>query len=301
MRALAALVLVLVPATALADPHPMSSGANPAPTVEAQVAMTAENLTIDMDPKSAAVRAVITLANQGPATRLVVGFPCAPGDDAGQIDVPCKVPLKITARGKGVAAKLVKAKTGSHWEWPMQLAAAEQVELVVAYKAPLVNDRYNPPAQGMGIFTYRLTTGARWANKIGKLDITVNHMHEALLYVSPAGYSRTPGRLTWSLTDYEPDEEVIVMPHPIVGFAVAGMMGAKTAAEMQKKLDAGDFKKADIERVLGDFKSDTESLDHWLPMISRLGGVTAPPKARVTAVIAETVKALEALAQRAKR
>jgi len=29
--------------------------------------------------------------------------------------------------------------------------------------------------------------------------------------------------------------------------------------------------------------------------------VTAPPKARVTAVIAETVKALEALAQRAKR
>ena len=278
----------------------MSSGANPAPTVDAQVAMTAETLTIDMDPKAAAVRAVITLDNQGPATKLVVGFPCAPGAEGGQIDVPCKVPLKITARGKAVAAKLVKAKAGAHWEWPMQFAAAEQVELVVAYKAPLVNDRYDPPAQGMGIFTYRLTTGARWANKIGKLDITVNHMHEALLFVSPAGYTRTPGRLTWSFTDYEPDEEVIVMPHPIVGFAVAGMMGAKTAADMQKKIEAGDFKKADVERVLESFQRDTDSLDRWLPMISQLGGVAAPAKARVTAVIAETVKALEALAQRAK-
>jgi hypothetical protein len=292
--------LVLLPAVALADPHPMSSGANPAPTTDAQVAMTAETLTIDMDPKSAAVRAAVTLVNQGAATKLVVGFPCAVGDDAGQIDVPCKVPLKVTARGKPVAAKLVK-KANPHWEWPMQLSAGEQVELVVAYKAPLVNDRYNPPAQGMGIFTYRLTTGARWANKIGKLDITVNHMHEALLFVSPAGYKREPGRLTWSLTDYEPDEEVIVMPHPIMGFAVAGMMGAKTSADMQKKIEAGDFKKADLERVLADFKREGESLDRWLPMISKLGGVAAPPKARVTTTIAETVKALEAIAQRAKR
>ena len=279
----------------------MSSGANPAPTTDAQVAMTAETLTIDMDPKAAAVRAAVTLVNQGAATKLVVGFPCSAGEDAGQIDVPCKVPLKITARGKAVAAKLVKAKTGAHWEWLMQLSANEQVELVVAYKAPLVNDRYNPPAQGMGIFTYRLTTGARWAGKIKKLDITVNHMHEALIFVSPAGYKREPGRLTWSLTDYEPDEEVIVMPHPIVGFAVAGMMGAKTAADMQKKIEAGDFKKADVERVLESFKREGESLDQWLPMISRLGGVAAPAKARVAATVAETQKALEAIAQRAKR
>jgi len=278
----------------------MSSGANPAPTVDAQVAMTAETLTIDMDPKSADVRAAVTLVNQGAATKLVVGFPCAPGENAGQIDVSCKVPLKVMARGKAVAAKLVKAKAGAHWEWPMQFAAAEQVELVVAYKAPLVNGRYDPPAQGMGIFTYRLTTGARWANKIGKLDITVNHMHEELLFVSPAGYTRTPGRLTWSFTDYEPDEEVIVMPHPIVGFALAEVMGAKTAAEMQKKIEAGDFKKADVERVLESFQRESESLDRWLPMISRLGGVTAPEMARVTAVSAETVKALQALARRAK-
>ena len=275
MRSLAALLL---PAVALADPHPMSSGANPAPTVDAQVAMTAETLTIDMDPKAAAVRAVITLANQGPATKLVVGFPCAQGEAGGQIDVPCKVRLEIKARGKAVAAKLVKAKAGAHWEWPMQFAAAEQVELVVAYKAPLVNERYDPPAQGMGIFTYRLTTGARWANKIGKLDITVNHMHEALWFVSPAGYKREPGRLTWTLTDYEPTEEVIVMPEPELGDFLAEKTGAKTSAEARAKLLAGDFAKADVDRMLVQLHRHDAYLPEWLKTITRLGGVPAPSR-----------------------
>src|SRR5687767_11901114 len=216
------LLAILVPALAAADPHPMSSGANPAPTVETQVAMTAETLSIDIENKAASVKAMVSLVNNGPATKLVVGFPCAVGEDAGQIDVPCKVPLKITANKKAIAAKLVRAKKASHWQWQMKLAAAEQVELVVAYRAPLVNDRYTVPAQGMGLFTYRLTTGARWAGPIGKLDITVNHMHEALLFISPAGYKREAGRLTWSLTDHEPSEEVIIMPHPSAGFGFAG-------------------------------------------------------------------------------
>jgi len=231
----------------------------------------------------------------------VIGFPCAIGDAAGQIDVPCKVPITVTARGKAVKPKLVKAKTGSHWEWPMAFAADEQVELVVAYRAPLVNERYSVPAQGMGIFTYRLTTGALWAGKIGKLDITVNHMHEALLYVAPAGYKREAGRLTWSLTDYEPDEEVIVIPQPMSGFELAARLGAKSAAELRTKLDAGDFAKADVERVIADMKRDGEELDHWLPLISRLGGVPAPAKARVTATIDESLKVLDGLKQRAKR
>jgi hypothetical protein len=295
------LTILLLPALASADPHPMSSGANPAPTVETQIAMTAETLTIDIENKAAAVAAAVTLVNKGPATKLVVGFPCAAGKDAGQVDVPCKVPLKITANKKPIAAKLVRAKKAARWEWPMKFAADEQVDVVVKYRAPLVNDRYSVPASGMGIFTYRLTTGARWAGPIGKLDITVNHMHEALLFISPAGYSRQPGRITWSLTDYEPTEEVAVIPHPSGGHALAGSVGAKTAAEMKAKLDANDFAKADIDRILADLQRDQDLVDNWLPMIAKLGGIAEPAKDRARAVIAESVKILEELKKRAKR
>jgi len=295
------LIVLLIPALAWADPHPMSSGANPAPTVEAQVAMTAETLTIDIENKAAAVSAAVTLLNKGAATKLVVGFPCAVGEEAGQVDVPCKVPLKITANKKAIAAKLVRSKKSSHWEWPMKFAADEQVDVVVKYRAPLVNDRYSVPASGMGIFTYRLTTGARWAGPIGKLDITVNHMHEALLFISPAGYKREAGRITWSLTDHEPTEEVVLIPHPSGGHRLAGSVGAKTAAEMKAKLDAGDFAKADIDHALGDMQRERDWSENWLPMISRLGGVPEPSKDRVQAVIAESVKLLEELKKRAKR
>jgi hypothetical protein len=147
-------VIALRTAIAAADPSPMSSGAIPAPTTETQVAMTAETLAIRVGLREAAVRAEITLANRGPATSLVVGFPCATGDKAGRIDVPCAVPLAVTVGGKRVRAALRKAATGpSHQVWTMALAEAAQVELVVAYRAPLINPNYRVPAFGMGLFT----------------------------------------------------------------------------------------------------------------------------------------------------
>jgi hypothetical protein len=294
-------VLLALTAAAAADPHPMSSGANPAPTTDAQVAMTAETLTIDIGLHKAAVKAVITLENQGAATKLVVGFPCAKGEDAGQIDVPCKVPLAVTVRGKKVKVAKKKSKAGTHWQWPLKLAANEKVELVVSYKAPLVNDRYGTPAFGMGLFTYRLTTGARWAGPIGKLDITVEHMHDGLIYVSPAGYTREPGRLTWSLTDHEPTEEVVIMPSPMAGNMLAGAIGGKSSAEAREKIAAGDYEKQDVEQAIKDMKDKGGMMEEWPAMISRLGGVPAPAPERVDAVVAESIKLLEAMAAKAKR
>lgn len=294
------LLAVLVPTLAAADPHPMSSGANPAPTTDAQVAMKAETLTIDIGTTTAAVKAVITLENQGAATKMVVGFPCAQGEDAGQVDVPCKIPLAVTARGKKVKAAKKKSKAGTHWQWPLKLAANETVELVVSYRAPLMNDRYDTPAYGMGLFTYRLTTGARWAGAIGKLDITVNHLHDAMLFVSPGGYTREPGRITWSLTDHEPTEEVVIMPHPFAGNMLAGAIGGKNAAEAREKIEKGDFKKSSVDEAIKELEKRGE-MDDWPAMISRLGGVPAPDAKRVEAVVAESITLLKAMAAKAKR
>src|SRR5262245_19263597 len=102
MRLVLLAFLLQASSTALADPHPMSSRASPAPTTSADVAMTEETLTIAMDLSDASVTAAVTLVNRGAAAALDVGFPCATGEEAGQIDVPCKVPLAVTVKGKPV-------------------------------------------------------------------------------------------------------------------------------------------------------------------------------------------------------
>lgn len=301
-----ACLLALSPAAA--DPHPMTSGASPAPTTDTQVAMTEETLTIALDLRSAAVQAAVTLENRGPATKLLVGFPCATGDEAGAVDVPCKVPLTITARGKKVSAKKQKdSKTLQHWIWPMQLAAGEKVELVVRYRAPLINDRYGVPGQGMGSFSYRLTTGARWAGPIGKLTITLEPLHDALLFISPPGYRREPGRITWDLTDHEPTQEVFILPHPTAGGRLASTLFAPgkrkpaSGATPRERLAAGDYARADVDAALAQLRAPGDWADGWLDTISRVAKLPAPSKDQAAACIAESIKLLEELAARAAR
>jgi hypothetical protein len=297
-----AVVGVVWSTAALADPHPMSSGANPAPTTDAEVAMVAETLAIDIGPRTASVNAAVTLENRGAATSLVVGFPCATGPDAGAVDPPCKLPVKVTANGKKVRVSRKKAsKTLSHWLWTLKLAAGEKLELVVSYRAPLVNERYSVPADGMGLFAYRLTTGARWAGPIGTLQITVDHLHDALLFVSPPGYTREAGRITWKLTDHEPTEEVVLIPYPRIGNWLADAAGAKTSAELRTKVAAGDVDKAKLEALVKEMADGAELIDTWLPTITRISGVPMPARERVTAAIAESIALVEAAAATAKR
>ncbi len=294
--------LALAAPVAVADPHPMSSGATPAPTTDAQVAMTAETLAIAIDQRAASVKAAVTLANQGPATKLVVGFPCAVGEAAGAIDVPCKVPLTVTVAGKRVkATKRKTSKAVHHWTWPMKVGAGASVELVVSYRAPLVNERYEVPAYGMGLFTYRLTTGARWAGPIGTLRITVDHMHDALLFVAPAGGVRTPGRITWQLDGAEPTEEVILIPAPMAGNRLAQQIGGRTAAEAAARVAAGDYRRADVEAAIAALRDSDAELDQWLSTITGVAGLATPAKDRARASIAESIAVLERLAAGARR
>src|SRR5262249_6050530 len=136
---------------------------------------------------------------------------------------------------------------------------------------------------------------------IKKLSITLNHMQEGLIFVSPPGYKREPGRLTWTLTDYEPTEEIIVMPQPGPSLYFATRIGAKTAAEARAKLLAGDFEKAYIDAIIDEIHRGDKYVDDWLKTITRLGGVPAPTKERATAVMAETEKFLLELKKQAKR
>ena len=289
------LLLLLVPTIAAADPHPMASGASPSPGSTTDVALTQETLTIAIELRDASVTAAITLVNKGAATTLDVGFPCSSGDSAGQVDVPCKVPLTVTANKKPVRT----TKDKSHWIWKMKFAANESVDLVISYKAPLINPRYDVPVDGMGLFTYRLTTGAQWAGTIDKLAIEVDHANDALLFVSPAGYQREPGKITWTLENYEPTEELVIMPAPEADVAFA--FGGKTIADKRKQLANGDFKKADIQSSIDRLTQGGYIGERWPGIISKLGGVPTPTPQQVKTGIAESVKVLQTLAARASR
>lgn len=289
---------------ATADPAPMSSGASPAPVDDAQVAMLTEDLAISMGVATADVVADMMLENQGPATALVVGFPCATGDDAGLIDVPCRTKITVKVDGKKTRVTRRKGDTAdtSHWTWKLKLADHQKVRLVVSYRAPLINDRYTAPAKGIGMFSYRLTTGARWAGPIGKLTIKLDHMNDALLFISPPGFQRTPGQITWSLDNYEPTAEVLYMPVP----GPHQLLG-KTAAEVGKRLAQGDFKKRAIDdeidqlqRYAGPDPQGHDYLDDWLEIISSLGKLPRPALADARAITAGSIDLLKELATKAK-
>lgn len=304
----AAAASVCLPSLALADPHPMSSGASPAPTTDTQIAMSKETLSISMELTYAQVNAAVTLDNHGPAARLQVGFPCSVGELAGAIDVPCKTPLTVTQNGKKVTAKKKKtSKTQWHWVWPLALGEGAKAELVVSYRAPLLNDRYSLPADGMGAFTYRLTTGARWAGPISSLDITLDLHHDALLYVSPPGYTREPGRITWHLTDHEPVKEVVVFPHPTAGGRLLHSLfsperrGKLPPGAARARLAAGDYARADVEATIAQLRDPRGWGPEWLEIISRVTGVPAPSEAESRACVAESIAVLEKLAANAKR
>lgn len=216
----------------------MSAGGLPAPATSTTVALAREELAIDVDLKSAAVKAVLTLENRGPATRLEVGFPCASGVEPGVAALDCKTPVAVAIDGKKVAAKLRKTRGGKHWMWPMQLAADSRVSLTVSYRSRLYNDRYDTPFFGMGILHYRLATGASWAGPIGELEMRVDLPTDALVHIAPAGYTREHGRVTWKLAGVEPAEDLAITLHPMyVGrAAVSPDARRRVAGEMRKEL-----------------------------------------------------------------
>jgi hypothetical protein len=229
LRAAAAAVLFFA-APALADPSPMATGAVPAPAESVDVALVREELGIVVGMKAAQVRAVLWLEN-GPAARaLEVGFPCDASLDPGVAGLECRTPISVRVDGKKIAVRMRKARPDGHWTWPMRFAAGQKVRVEVEYRAPLRNDRYTQPFDGLGTLHYRLRTGAAWAGPIKELEMRVEIPTDALVAILPAGYRRAKGVVTWSLRDVEPDTDLAIFVHPMY----LGRPRAQTAADWAK-------------------------------------------------------------------
>ena len=279
----------------------MSAGGLPAPATSTTVALAREELSIEVDLTSAAVKAVLTLENRGPATRLDVGFPCESGVDPGVAALDCKTPISVAIDGKKVTTKLRKTRDGKHWMWPMRLAADSRVSLTVSYRSRLHNDRYATAFFGMGILHYRLVTGASWAGPIGELEMRVDLPTDALVHIAPAGYTREHGRVTWKLAGVEPAEDLAITVHPMYLGRAAGGIRAKDRAVFAAAIAAGEVEKDALRGVAGEMRKELPELVRyglWFHDVAgKKLGLPAPAEADVRSCVEQSIALMEEAAR----
>jgi hypothetical protein len=278
------ILLLLFPALAAADPHPMNAGGHVGPRVPTKVAIAKETLTIDVKATSGDVRAELELVNNGEATQLLVGFPCEKKPPEGVATLVCNMKLDVSVAGKKQRPKLKwnpDKKTGE-LTWPMKLAAGERVTLVVAYSSKFVNERYEVAIDGTSHILYRLTTGAEWDGPIGELDIKVTVPSDAIADITPAGYTRQPGVIEWHLTAYEPTEDVILYFPPRVFSMWSGLL-AKRKKLADKKLIDGD-----LSELIDEMMKAADQYLEFAQLLERHFKIPAPPRQRLLDTLARS-------------
>lgn len=215
-----------------ADPFPMSIGGAPGPLVQTQVVLAQEDLTLGLFPTVVKVSAKLDLHNPSDKPeRLEVGFPCLGATSEPVVGLACSVRPAVSVAGKPVRLGFRRGKKrAGTWVWPMVFAKDQHVEVTVSYTVPLQNPRYKVPLAGAAAVYYRLTTGARWAHSIERLDIDVTTPVETLTYLAPPGYSRTLGRINWHLTQHEPRQDVVIGLAPEETSRYLSLLGQKEMA-----------------------------------------------------------------------
>ena len=307
MRAALAVLLLLLTSVAAADPQPMTSGGQVAPTTSTEIAIAREDLAIDVGFEEMEVDATLILENRGEAKALDVGFPCDVKPGPLVTGLGCQTRLDVSIDGRPVTQRLVKTgATTRNWVWPMRFARGQSVRLEVHYLSPMHNDRYERGVDGMGSFYYRLRTGASWAGRIGELNMVVTVPSEGLVNVEPAGYVRTRGTLTWHLTDFEPESDLVVdfgVYYASLYVAIVG--GDRPYADFVRARDADDFSARRMTSLAQRWRAQADAIYRSLILLDeaerRQVGLPPPVEKAARACIQESARALEAEAVRARQ
>ena len=283
------LLALFISHAAGADPHPFSLGAGAGPKSPVEIALVKESLAIRVGLRSADVTADIDLQNQGLAHAFEVGFPCENGVKAqSQVALDCGTPIRVTVNGKRRETTKREVNGACEYVWKMEFAAGQRTKLRVAYTTRLVNDRYDAPMYGALLLLYRLSTGADWAGPIKTLDMTVQLPTDAIAWIGPPGYTRTPKQIEWHLTDYEPTSELMILFHPeFIGyFEKADKKLSVLKGEARERL-AGEYRER-VKRFAANGESMQEVMAHLLPIFH-----LPPPKDGFRETLAESVKLME--------
>jgi hypothetical protein len=246
---------------AWADPVPMSAGGQPLPIGSESVSILEETLSIEVRFHEMRVEAVLLLESQDEAPNFAMGFPCSTREDPQMTGLGCKT--KLFVRVDGVPQKLIRKKTSQdtqHWVWTTRFEPRKPVRVDVSYTQPMVNDRYGLPLAGMGALTYQLSTGARWAGPIHKLDMRVSIPVETVAAIVPSGYVREAGQIHWSLADFEPPGDVVVLLTPMETSLYLSAFRTKDYATLLKHKKAGAFDRKSLQELARRLTQDHDNL-----------------------------------------
>lgn len=306
LLALAAALAVAGPmfAPASAYARPGGLGGPPLPAGPTAVRIAEEDLHVRVGFEQVEVAAALQLENRGRRTSFEVVFPCVRGGyDAGVTGISCLTPLRVSVRGKRLEphSRWVDDERGE-WVWQMALERRERVALEVSYAAKLVRQDGAEPVADVSVVYYWLRAGARWSGPIGRLDITVETPLDNLLFVAPDGYDRAPGRLTWSLRDVEPAEDLVLGVHTQTSRRLLDAFGAPRADELAARREAGRYDREALRAVASDLRESVRGPDGGYGELLRRStarhGLSTVPRARLVRCVAESVALLDALASR---
>ncbi|HUV04424.1 MAG TPA: stalk domain-containing protein [Armatimonadota bacterium] len=221
----AALSLVCLCIAAHADDGAVHGvGGTIAPMVEhPTVRMVREKVDAKLDWGGAKVRCEFVFKNEGPATTVKIGFPEKAWGEVGPIRRSDFSGFKSWVDGKRVSTRFVPSRkppkeASQEFEaWHVKDVGfgAGQTRLIVnEYTCPLGRD-----SGGNRFFSYTLRSGKTWKGKIGEAIITVDASEVSSYYKvsppeSPKPYVLRGSRITWTLRDFEPDEDISVSLTP---------------------------------------------------------------------------------------
>jgi len=90
-----------------------------------------------------------------------------------------------------------------------------------------------------------LKTCADWAGAISTLNMEVELPTDAVAWITPPGYVRTPKHIQWHLTDYEPTQDLVILFEPEYNSALYSL-----EARLAKAKDPERQKLAESRREL---------------------------------------------------
>jgi hypothetical protein len=274
-----------------ADPIPLFAGKSLQALQKTNVKILEEQLSIDLSLDRMKVRAVFKFKNPGERTSFPVGFPCEPAmaDMAG---MSCQFPLKVQAQGKTIVPEIKSvADYGRCWVWDMRLDKDETVRLELEYSAAIVNERYSVPFAGIWFIYYPLRTGANWAGPIESLRISVSIPVETIVQIGPSGYVRSPGLVEWTLADYKPQEDLLIVLDPV---------------QTSRYIDRGLHKKratdSDKKRLLDFAESFLKEAPQFVPAYESMSKIfprfVFPPAQGIERTVRESYEIMRLAAQK---
>ena len=188
------------------------------------VRMVTEDLTVDLGPERATVKAVMDFHNEGAPQEVLIGFP-----QVRWLNRPPDLNLEDVAfalDGQAVTMEHLPPLEGAPPLMPPHEGAESWYVARVSFAADqtrrleITSRHYHggsAPGANLGFnwFAYLVKTAGAWKGTVDRLNITVSYgdVAGAFVQIAPAGYTldETNHKLTWSLSNFDGEVDGIVV------------------------------------------------------------------------------------------